>query len=106
MSFSQQHKMKHCCHWYHEVIIYLYFYSEHMQNQLSARDQRIAKTICKLCLGFLICNVPVIIYKGIYGYTNQGNGYVLFFFSALFWMQSSINFILYAASNKQYRDTI
>ena len=77
-----------------------------MQDQLSARDQRIAKTICKLCMAYLICNVPVIIYKGIYGYSVQGNGYVIFFFSALFWMQSSVNFFLYAASNKQYRDTI
>ena len=80
------------------------FYSEHMRNQLSARDQRMAKSICKLCMAYLICNVPIIIYKGVYGNSIFGNSYVILFVSALFWMQSSVNFFIYAGSNKQYRE--
>ena len=75
-----------------------------MRNQLSARDQRVAKSVCKLCMGYLICNVPIMIYKGIYGNSILGNSYVILFVSALFWMQCSVNFFLYAASNKQYRE--
>ena len=65
-----------------------------------------AKTTCKLCMSYLICNVPLIIYKSIYGNSDLGNSYLILFVSSLFWMQSSVNFFLYAASNKQYRDTI
>ena len=44
--------------------------------------------------------------KVIYGSSDasHGNQYVILLVTSLFWMQSSVNFILYAASNKQYRE--
>ena len=106
--YNVMHELKHCCWLYpHDNSSeFCFSSSEHMRNQLSARDQRLALTICKLCMGYLICNVPIIIYKGVYGHSNLGNSYVILLVSALFWMQSSVNFVLYAGSNKQYRETI
>ena len=75
-----------------------------MRNQLSARDKRMAKTIGTVCTGYLICNMPIIVYKTIRGSNNNDNPYLLLIFSSLFWVQCSFNFIIYAASNKQYRE--
>ena len=75
-----------------------------MRHQLSARDHRMAKTICTVCMGYLICNMPIIVYKLIRGKNVNDNPYLLLIFSSLFWVQCSFNFIIYAASNKQYRE--
>ena len=75
-----------------------------MRKQLSARDQRMAKTISTVCMGYLICNMPIIVYKIIKGKKVNDHPYLLLIFSSLFWVQCSFNFIIYAASNKQYRE--
>ena len=75
-----------------------------MRHQLSARDHRMGKTICTVCMGYLICNMPIIVYKFIQGKNINDYPYLLLLFSSLFWVQCSFNFIIYAASNKQYRE--
>ena len=82
----------------------LTLFSDHMRHQLSARDQRMAKTICTVCMGYLICNMPIIVYKSIRGKNVNDSPYILLILSSLFWVQCSFNFIIYAASNKQYRE--
>ena len=75
-----------------------------MHDQLSALDQRMAKTICTVCMGYLICNMPIIVYKLIGGDKVNDNPYLHLIFASLFFVQCSFNFIIYAASNKQYRE--
>ena len=78
--------------------------SDHMRNQLSARDQRMAKTICTICMSYLVCNLPIITLKFISGNDNNDIPHIRLVISLLFWLQYSLNFVLYAASNKQYRE--
>ena len=75
-----------------------------MRHQLSSRDRRMAQTICTVCMGYLICNMPIIVYKLIRVKNVNENPYLLLFFSSLFWVQCSFNFIIYAARNKQFRE--
>ena len=79
-------------------------FSEHMRHQLSARDYRMAKTICKVCMGYLVCNMPIMIYKHTRGKNANDSPYLKLAFATLYWFQCSFNFIIYAASNKQYRE--
>ena len=79
-------------------------FSEHMRHQLSARDYRMAKTIATVCMGYLICNMPIMIYKYSMGKNANDSPYLKLGFATLYWVQCSFNFIIYAASNKQYRE--
>ena len=79
-------------------------FSEHMRHQLSARDYRMAKTIATVCMGYLICNMPIMIYKYIRGKNANDSPYLKLVFSTLYFVQCSFNFIIYAARNKQYRE--
>ena len=79
-------------------------FSEHMRHQLSARDYRMAKTICIVCMGYLVCNMPIMIYRHTIGKNAKGSPYLKLIFATLYWVQCSVNFIIYAASNKQYRE--
>ena len=63
-----------------------------------------AKTICTVCMGYLICNMPIIVYKLIGGKNVNDNPYLLLLFSSLFYAQCSFNFIIFATSNKQFRE--
>ena len=70
-------------------------------SQLSARDQRMATTICIICLGYFFCNIPSIViltFKIVPG-NNLFN-----LIQCLNWLQFSFNFVVYAARNKQYRE--
>ena len=75
-----------------------------MRQQLSARDRRMAKTICIMCLAFLICNMPKIVYMSFGGKDYNDQAFLWVIFSSLFWAQCSFNFVIYAASNKQFRE--
>ena len=75
-----------------------------MRQQLSARDYRMAKTICTVCMGYLVCNMPIMIYRHTIGKNAKGSPYLKLIFATLYWVQCSVNFIIYAASNKQYRE--
>ena len=63
-----------------------------------------AKTISTICMGYLICNMPIILYKFLRSKGGDYNPYILLIFSSLYWIQCSFNFVIYAATNKQYRD--
>ena len=58
-----------------------------MKQQLSARDHRMARTICTICLGYLICNMPAIVLKFIRGNDTDDIPYVRLVVSCLFWLQ-------------------
>ena len=123
--------------------------SDHMNRQLSARDHRMARTICTICLGYLFCNMPIIVMKLVRGNDTDDIPYVRLVVTCLYFMQYrlvhldivpkirlfpehflrrkyelksysettygsglnsprcclySLNFVVYAASNKQYRE--
>ena len=61
--------------------------SDHMNRQLSARDHRMARTICTICLGYLFCNVPVIVIKLVRGNDTDDIPYVRLVASCLYFMQ-------------------
>ena len=61
-----------------------------------------AKTISTVCMGYLICNMPIILYKFLM--RGNYNPYILLVFSTLYWIQCSFNFIIYASTNKQYKE--
>jgi hypothetical protein len=71
-----------------------------MKHQLSARDKRMTKTICIICLCYLLCNFPVVFIR----IFDIDLGIIRHFLSSFYWMQYSFNFVVYAASNKQYRE--
>lgn len=79
-------------------------FSEHMRHQLSGRDYRMAKTICTVCMGYLVCNMPIMIYRHTMGKNANDSPYLKLVCATLYWFQCSFNFIIYAASNKQYRE--
>ena len=58
-----------------------------MKQQLSARDHRMARTICTICLGYLICNMPAIVLKFVRGNDTDDIPYVRLVVSCLFWLQ-------------------
>ncbi len=73
-----------------------------MRQKISARDQRMTTTICTICVLYLVCNLPVMLLKMVG--SEYELTYVRFIFSLLYWFQYSLNFFVYAASNKQYRE--
>ena len=75
-----------------------------MRHQLSARDYRMAKTICTVCMGYLVCNMPIMIFRHTMGKKANDFPYLKLVCATLYWFQCSFNFIIYAASNKQYRE--
>ena len=73
-----------------------------MQSQLSAREHRMTRTIGTICAAFLVCNLPAIIHKAL-----DPRGTCLFLshaFKVLFHVNYSFNFVIYAASSRQYRE--
>ena len=58
-----------------------------MNRQLSARDHRMARTICTICLGYLFCNMPIIVMKYVRGNDTDDIPYVRFVVSCLYFMQ-------------------
>ena len=58
-----------------------------MRMQLSARDQRMAKMICSICLCYLICNLPVTAIKLVRGNDSNNIPNIRLFLSFLFWSQ-------------------
>merc|ERR1711978_768224 len=66
---------------------YRYFilctYSQHLRQQLSARDFRMAKTICTVCMGYLVCNMPIMIYRHTIGQNAKGSPYLKLIFATL-----------------------
>ena len=47
--------------------------------------------------------LPIFTMKFVSGNENNDIPYLRLLLSFLFWLQYSLNFVLYAASNKQYR---
>ena len=58
-----------------------------MRSQLSARDQRMAKMICSICLCYLICTLPVTAIKLVRGNDSNDIPYIRLFLSFMFWSQ-------------------
>ena len=58
-----------------------------MRMQLSARDQRMAKMICAICLCYLVCNLPVTAIKLVRGNDSNNIPNIRLLFSFLFWSQ-------------------
>ena len=58
--------------------------------------------ICTICLCYLISNVPGVILK----VSDAASDFptLAFICDNIFWMQYTLNFGVYAASNKQYRE--
>ncbi len=69
---------------------------------MSARDQRLARTICLVCVSYLMSNLPKIALK----WSQNEHGYptLTAVFENVFLLQFTVNFVIYAASNKQYRE--
>ena len=63
-----------------------------------------AKTIGIICIAYLICNTPKIVFKSLWGNDHNDQVFLRLIFSSLFWAQCSFNFVIYAASNKQFRE--
>jgi hypothetical protein len=59
-----------------------------------------ATTICIICFCYLCCNVPPVFIR----IFDVNLGFLSHFLSSFYWMQYSLNFVVYAASNKQYRE--
>jgi hypothetical protein len=68
--------------------------------QLSARDQRMASTICITCLCYFICNVTPVVGRTL----GMDSGWLYNLLHSVYWMQYSMNVFVYATSNKQYRE--
>ena len=58
-----------------------------MKRQLSARDQRMSRTICTICLCYLFCNGPVILIKIVRGNDTDDIPYVQLIAGCLYLMQ-------------------
>ncbi len=78
------------------------FFSQILRHQITARDQRVTSMICTICLCYLACNAPFV------AVTLSGVGrkapIVRKITENVFFMQYTLNFVVYAASNKQYRE--
>ncbi len=84
-----------------DVNVITYCYSSHIQNAISARDQRLTTMVCRICLCYMLANLPMM------GINISGKQHdwptAWYICEVLYWTQYSMNFIIYAASNKQYR---
>ena len=57
--------------------------------------------VCSICASYVVCNTPVFILRGLG--MDHSNPFLFAAAQSLFWTQYSMNFVIYAASNKQYR---
>ena len=78
-----------------------FHHSNHNNNQISARDHRLAVMVGAICASYILCNIPVFVIKVLD--LDHSHPYLFATLMSLFWTQYSMNFVIYAASNKQYR---
>ena len=79
-----------------------YYNSTHVEHQISARERRMTTMMCLICATTLFSNVPIIVTKIVDSESEfKSVKAVLQFF---YWSQFSVDFLVYAASNKQYRE--
>ncbi len=57
--------------------------------------------VCAICASYISCNIPVFVVKVFE--LDHSHPYLNAAMLSLFWTQYSMNFVIYAASNKQYR---
>ncbi len=73
-----------------------------MERQVSAREQRMTRMICLMCTYTVLCNAPKVLLK-----MTDFEGeltVVRTLATAIYWSQFSGDFVIYAGSNKQYRE--
>ena len=78
-------------------------FSEHTSQQISARDQRLTVMVCAVCASYLIANLPAVGLRII----NQNyveSPVLASVCDNIFGTQFTLNFVVYAASNEQYRE--
>ena len=71
-----------------------------MEQQISARDNRLGKMVLALCLYYLFCNLPMIpvLLPG-----GSELPWLYMVSRIILHTQFSMNIVIYALSNKQYR---
>ncbi len=79
-------------------------FSTQVRHAISARDQRLTMMVVKICLCYLVANLPLMLAKAAGLELKWPAMWQMFL--ALYWTQYSTNFVIYAASNKQYRYAI
>ncbi len=84
------------------------FFSNHLQQQISARDQRLTRMVCLICVGYGLCSAPLTAMFFLDANTGVGGRWWIrvarLAAENIFLLQYSFNFVVYAASNKQYRE--
>ncbi len=77
--------------------------TRHLSHQLSARDKRLATMICLMCSSYLISVLPKVALE-IATRGQKTFPSLAALTDTVFMMQFTGNFVIYAASNKQYRE--
>ena len=78
-------------------------FSEHTSHQISARDQRLTVMVCAVCTSYLIDNLPAVGLR-IINQNYMESPVLASICDNIFGTQFTLNFVAYAASNKQYRE--
>ncbi len=73
-----------------------------MASQVSAREQRMTRMVFLMCTYTMLCNLPKVFLK-LADFEGEQRA-VRSIATAFYWSQFSGDFIIYAASNKQYRE--
>ena len=76
---------------------------ENISAQVEKREKKMTRTILILLLSHIVCNVPMLLFQGVYFSTLHLNANTWYVVMIIYESQFSLNFFIYAGSNEQYR---
>ncbi len=77
--------------------------SDRLRRQISARERRMTHMLCLICATTVLSNIPAVVLKFVDS-EGTGNAASKAAVQLIYFGQFSVDFVVYAASNKQYRE--
>ena len=74
-----------------------------MSKHIKSRERRLFITIAFVCMAFTVFGMPTTLTSLMEPYVESPNLYLITFL--IYWLQYSLNFFIYSASNEQFSVT-